>query len=246
MTYKIWFQGATDRVHAKLAHHMGVVQETVDSVIETIAARRRPSLMRDLRTHRDQLAASPIRFTFPGTQTIVMGAWDLQRWVAGSLDSRRDIDAMLTGIAQMDAGDYGALARWTLRQRFPPPLNLMHVAMDCASWASPARRTRIRREASGALVGDAINFPLSGLCETPGLPRLPDEFRAPLVTNVPALLIAGTLDARTPVQNARALVRTMSDAEVLVVDNVSHDLFGVPEVMAASVTFLREHATASR
>lgn len=212
----------------------------VDSVLGTIAAGRSPSLLQDLRTLRDQLTASPARFTFPGGQIIVLGAWDLQRWVAGALGSRRDINAMLEGVARMKDGDYGALARWTLRQRFPPPLNLMHVAMDCASAASAERMARIRRETPGALLGNVLNFPASGLCDLPGLPKLPDGFRAPLVTDAPVLLIAGTFDGRTPVQNARELARTMPEASILVVDGASHDLFGEPAVMSATVRFLRE------
>ena len=212
----------------------------VDSVLESIAAVRSPSLLHDLHALRDQLATLPVRYTFPGGQTIALGPWDLQRWVAGALDSRRHIDAMLEGVSAMMTGDYGILARWTLRQRFPPPLNLMHVAMDCASAASADRLARIRREAPDALLGDAINFPVSGLCDLPGLPRLPDDFRAPLVTDTPVLLIAGTFDGRTPVQNVRSLARTMPAARILVVDGASHDLFSEPAVMAATLRFLPE------
>jgi hypothetical protein len=52
------------------------------------------------------------------------------------------------------------------------------------------------------VLGDAINFPLPGLCELPGLPRLPKTYRRAWTSPVRALLIAGTLDDRTRVQNA--------------------------------------------
>ncbi len=210
----------------------------VDSVLATIAAATRPTLVADLRFIEARLGAEPARFTFPGNRTIVLGSWDLRRWVAGTLDSRREITAMLEAIPAMLTGDYTALARGALRERFPAPLNLMHVAMDCASWASPGRLARIRREAPESVLGDAINFPLTGLCDLPGLPRLPDSFRAPLESEVPALLVAGTFDGRTPVANARQVSLGMPAAELLIVEGASHGLLGEPEVMARALEFL--------
>jgi hypothetical protein len=39
----------------------------------------------------------------------------------------------------------------------------MHVAMDCASFASPARLALVGRQAPEAMLGAAINFPLPGI-----------------------------------------------------------------------------------
>ena len=49
-----------------------------------------------------------------------------------------------------------------------------------------------------------MNYPLPAVCDVPGLPRLPDDFRAPVVSAVPTLLVAGTFDGRTPPPNAEA------------------------------------------
>jgi pimeloyl-ACP methyl ester carboxylesterase len=115
----------------------------------------------------------------------------------------------------------------------------MNLAMDCASYASPARLDAIRRDAPRSILGDAINMPLPDVCDTPGLPRLEDTFRAPITSDVPALLIAGTFDGRTPVTNAQAVAAGLAKSEVMVVPNVSHDLFRSAAVLERMVEFLK-------
>lgn len=211
----------------------------VDTVLARLAAARRPTLLAELRALRAKLAREPARFTFPGGRAIVLGEWDLQRWIAGSLDDVREMDAVLGAIPAMQQGDFGALGRWALRQRLPRPLNLMNLAMDCASYASADRLARIAREAPNAVLGDVINFPLPGLCTVPGLPRLPDRFREPLVSGVPALLVSGTLDGRTPVQNAVEVAAGLRHARQLVIEGAAHGLFRDEEVREAVLAFLR-------
>lgn len=213
----------------------------VDSVLATIAQRKRPSLLHDIRALRARLAARPGTFTFPTGQTIVLGEWDLQRWISESLDAVPKINAMLAGIAAMrDSNDLRALGRWALGYRVSRPLNLMNLAMDCASYASASRLARIRREAPTGLVGDAINFPLPNLCDAPSLPRLPEAYRDGWTADVPALLISGTFDGRTPVQNSEDAAHHLPRARSLVVDGASHALFREPEVTSALLAFFRE------
>jgi len=212
----------------------------VDGVLAVIARARRPTLVDEVRALTARLDSAPARFVFPGGQAIVLGAWDLQRWIAESLDTRQEIDAMLAALPAVRDGDYTALARWALRARTPRPLNLMHLATDCASYASPGRLAAIARESAAAALGDAINFPLPGLCAVPGLPRLDDAYRAPAAIDTPALLVAGTFDGRTPVENARDAARWMRRARTLVVDGASHGLFREPAVLDAVLAFFRE------
>ena len=212
----------------------------VDSVLATIAAARRPTLLDDIRTLRTRLAAAPLPFTFSGGQVIQLGEWELQRWVAESLDEVREIDAMVAAVPAMLGGQFAALGAWSLRYRFPRALTLMNLAMDCASYASPERLTRIRREASSALLGNAIDFPLPDLCDVPGLPRLPETSRAPQRVEVPALLVSGTFDGRTPVANAIEVGRSLPRSRMLVVDGASHGLFREAVVMKGILAFFRE------
>lgn len=211
-----------------------------DTVLAAIARARRPALLGDVSALRARLVAEPARYTFPTGQTIVLGEWDLQRWIAESLDTGQEIDAMLEAIPALLDGRFAALAQWALRWRAPRPLNLMNLAMDCASYATPGRLARIEREARTALLGDAMNFPLPGICAVDGLPRLNDAYRAPVASEVPALLVSGTFDGRTPVQNAVGLARGFPRARMLVVDGASHGLFREARVLEAVLAFFRE------
>lgn len=242
---------AAARRHPGLVHRMALagvegpddtlkLPSRVDEVLGRIAAARRPSLLDDVRTLRERLAARPARFVFPTGQAILLGEWDLQRWIAESLGTVHEIDRMIAAIAPMLDGEYAPLGRWALGYRISRPLNLMNLAMDCASNASAGRLERIRAEARTAILGDAINFPLPDLCDLPGLPRLPDSFRAPVVADTPALLISGTFDGRTPVQNAAEVASGMPRARTLVIDGASHGLFREPATMKSVLAFLRE------
>ena len=210
-------------------------------MLATIARAKRSTLLDDIRTLRSRLSADPARFAFPTGQAIVLGDWDLQRWVAESLGTVPDIDAMLAAIPRLLDGDHATLAQSSLRFRLARPLNLMNVAMDCASFASTERIARIERESRTALIGDAINFPLPSICDTPGLPRLSDAYRATSGTiTTRSLLISGTFDGRTPLQNARDAVRSLPRSRELIIEGASHGLFREAVVLKDVLAFFRE------
>jgi pimeloyl-ACP methyl ester carboxylesterase len=212
----------------------------LDSVLGVIARSTRPTLLDDVRTLSARMNAEPIRFTLPTGQVVVLGGWDLQRWVSESMDAVPKIRAMLTAIPALLGGDFSGLARWAVGSRRARPLQLMHLAMDCASYASAARLQRIANEARTSVLGDAINFPMPELCDLPGLPRLPDSYRSAAISPVRALLVAGTWDGRTPVQNALEVSRGLPRSRVLVIEGASHALFREAEVNEALVTFFRD------
>jgi pimeloyl-ACP methyl ester carboxylesterase len=211
------------------------VEQTLNRIDEA-----HPGVVPNIRTLLDRLRREPWTKTLPNGQQVTVGAWDLQRRVAESLDTVPEISALGPALAGMLEGDYSDLVRWTIPFRLPKPLNVMNLAMDCASYASPERLVLIQRQASAALLGDAINYPLPDVCDTPGLPRLPDAFRAPVVSAIPALLVAGTFDGRTPPANAEAVAKHLPRGKVLVIPRASHSLFRDPEAMEACLGFLRE------
>ena len=75
---------------------------------------------------------------------------------------------------------------------------LMGAAMDCASGTSTERMAVINRELPTALLGRMTNFPFPEICELLKLPALPADYRAPIVSTLPALFISGALDSNTP------------------------------------------------
>ena len=94
----------------------------VERILEAVAASKRPTLVNEIRQLRTRFAAEPGRYTFPTGQTIVLGEWDLQRWVADALDSVAEIDAMVTAMPQLLDGDYTVLGQWALTHRVPDGL----------------------------------------------------------------------------------------------------------------------------
>src|SRR5690606_17820881 len=105
---------------------------------------------------------------------------------------------------------------------------------------SPGRTGSSGSAPPSELLGDAIVFPLPGLCAVPGLPRLPETYRELVVSDVPALLVSGSFDGRTPVQNATEVARGLPNARVLIIDGASHGLFRERRVLEAVLAFFRE------
>lgn len=208
----------------------------VDGVLADID-RAHPGVRVKVGTLIDRLRKAPWTKTLPNGQRITVGPWDMQRRVADALSSTRDIAALVAALDPMMAGDYSDLVRWAIPFRSQRPMSLMHVAMDCASFGSSGRLAEIRAQAPASLLGDAINFPLPEICDTPGLPRLPDTFRAPLVSSVPALLVAGTFDGRTPPPNVVDAAKGLANARTLFIPGASHALFQETQAMAAVVDF---------
>jgi pimeloyl-ACP methyl ester carboxylesterase len=124
----------------------------------------------------------------------------------------------------MLAGDWSGFARVVAEQRTRGRRGLaMSMSMDCASGVSPQRLERIRREARVAILGDALNVPWPEICE--GWPHrdLGAAFRANFHSGVPVLFISGTLDARTPPENALDLLPGFPNGRHLVIEGGSHD-----------------------
>lgn len=204
----------------------------VDEVLAAIDAEH-PGTIEKIRTLVSRLRESPWTKTLPNGQRVTVGAWDLQRRIADALDTVPEITALLSALDPMMAGDYSDLVRFAIPFRSARPINLMHIATDCASYATRERLAAISEQTRSALLGDAINFPMPALCSTPGLPRLGDDFRAPLTSDVPALFVAGTFDGRTPPANAAEIAKGFTRAEVEILPGASHSLFQDARAMAA-------------
>ena len=173
---------------------------------------------------------------------VTVGRSDLQSALAGMLEGPATFAAMPDFIARLEQGDWTALALASGGRRIGKAPSMMSVAMDCASGASAERTRRIAKEAGSTLLGDAINLPWPGICEGLDVPDLGDAFRAPFSSDVPALLISGTLDGRTSVRNGEAVARQMKSAQHLVIEGAGHSdplFLSSPKILAAMKTFLR-------
>ena len=229
------------------------------TLMEEIARRvahegKNPDLLAWITKLLNELDARPksVELTHPVTKekgTFVVGKFDLQRLLADMLFAPADFAGMPDYVAAMEKGDYTQLAMHAAGNRIPPLPSMMSVAMDCASGISAERRQRIAAEAKLTLLGDAINFPFPEICQGLGIPDLGDAFRAPLVSNTPALLISGTLDGRTRPRQAEELRRTMPNAVTLVIEGAGHSdplFLSSPKIFETMKMFLRGEAIKER
>lgn len=174
--------------------------------------------------------------------SIALGPDDLRYVLSGMLRGPETFAVMPDLVSRLSAGDWIALALGSAGARMGRAPNAMSVAMDCASGAGPERRRRIAREARTTLLADAINLPYPELCQGLPVSDLGDAFRAPARSDVPALLISGTLDGRTPPSNAEAIMPGLPNAQHLVIEGAGHSdplFLSSPKILETMEAFLR-------
>ncbi len=201
---------------------------------------RIPDLIEMTRGVLHRLERAPVTVDIDGTE-VGVSAFDVRLELANALGSSRGMAQVPAAVLAMANGDFSEIARRRLHDRREGGVGTaMLWMMDCASGVSAARAERIAEEATATLLGDAINFPFGArMAAAWGAPDLGDAFRGPLRSDVPVLLIVGDLDARTPVDNARALLPDLTNAHLLVVENASHDLNWIqPEIRTVWHDFL--------
>ncbi len=147
---------------------------------------------------------------------------ELLRRVAGFQAGRRSRPNVWPEfLLDLAAADYSVLARgaYALRQlRLDDP---MHYMMDCASGISPARRQLLLARSERHLLGD-LNSEYATLCPVWQAPDLGEEFRAPLRSSVPALVVHGTWDTSTPIENAREVIAGLERGQLVEVIGGHH------------------------
>ncbi|NNG17480.1 MAG: alpha/beta fold hydrolase [Gemmatimonadales bacterium] len=201
-----------------------------------------PDLVEALQAILDRLEREPMRVEALPKRRVVIGKWDLQKRVADVMGSQTAMERLPAALLAMSQGDYGDLARWAYAFRKPRALSAMTLAMDCASYASPERLERIEREGRSALLGATIDYPFPDICQVPGLPRLDEGFRAPLESDIPTLFISGTLDGRTPVENAEEVAAGFPNGRHLVIQGAAHSdplFLSSPTILETMLAFAR-------
>jgi pimeloyl-ACP methyl ester carboxylesterase len=147
-----------------------------------------------------------------------------------SLEKRTRLEAIATAVQQ------------TIRQR--PIGTAMTYAMHAASGVSPQRLAWITAQAPTATLGNAINWGIGdeGFVKALGVTDLGDEFRTPFRSNVPVLLMSGTLDGRAVENDAKRVGAQFERASYVTIDGASHDFWFLrppPRVPEITDAFLR-------
>lgn len=174
----------------------------------------------------------------------------LQMIESGAISDPEGALQMLAIYRATDAGIYGPIAAAT--QRFfapgaPMTMRAMPLAMDVASRIGDTRLALVQQQASTALLGDWLNFPMPQLRSTFPQLDLGDAFRKAPVSHVPTLLLTGTLDGRTYPDSPREATAGLDHLQAITVVNAGHNLFmTTPEVTTAIERFMRGEPVVSQ
>lgn len=180
-------------------------------------------------TFTPQGAAAPVTIRFDGFLIRLLAS-------ASIADPPRIANVPLLYLA-LDHGSYEPAARLIHQFFFSGPAGFagMPEAMDLASGIDRERLLLVERQAKKGLLGDALNFPMPHIIGIrPGL-DLGRAFRSPFRSPAPVLFISGTLDGRTSVPEAKAVLRQFPRGRHLIVENGGHNIFEADKRVADAV-----------
>jgi pimeloyl-ACP methyl ester carboxylesterase len=157
-------------------------------------------------------------------------------------DPQRGVKHLLMLYKTLDQGVDMALVEILKRGYFnnePISFNLMSFAMDIASGITEERLAVVHEQAKTSLLGLALNFPMPQLNKAVSELDLGDSFREDPISDIPTLLLTGTLDGRTYMASQKLATQGLSNLTQVQVTNAGHNLFMVsPKVTNVIKLFL--------
>ncbi|WP_108811109.1 alpha/beta fold hydrolase [Sphingorhabdus sp. Alg231-15] len=167
---------------------------------------------------------------------------NMQSAASGMISDPLPLSLLLQLYREVDQGEYGLLKKIAPRMlgsddkiAFWP----MSVLMDIASGTSADRRALIKMQAKTSLLATYLNQPLELENVEPTL-VLGEEFRRPPISDIPLLLLSGTLDGRTYIESQHEAVRGFANRQLVTVKDAGHNLFmSPPEVTLTIQEFMR-------
>jgi len=186
-----------------------------------------PDLVAVLARVLARAAKEPFMVELPGPGEpvrVAVGRFGLERVLLADLGDPSDLVVFPRLLAELDRGETALLA-WFVAKRFEQSrrLPLALYALRGPSGASPERAAHIAADAKQCLFEDARNFPFPDVLSVLGIRDLGEAFRRPVTSDVPALVVSGTLDANTPVRQGQIVRRGFAHGAHLVVANAGHD-----------------------
>jgi len=169
---------------------------------------------------------------------------DMQRFTSGLIADPARAVLILNIYKAIDAGDIKTVESFF--QRAVNPLDTavsfrpMTYLMDIASGSGEQRRAMIKKQAETALLGLHMNFSMHLETVDPSL-DLGAEFRKAPISDVPTLLLIGTLDGRTYPQSAIEATAGLKNRQIVTVVNGGHNLFMLSSMITETIeNFMRD------
>lgn len=220
--------------------------DRVGAAVEAAApAGRRIEFVSQVRRVFAQLDKEPIRVPTANGEVFI-GKSEIQLLLtiqSGDLAFIQNLPVLFDSLEKRIRLESAAtLVQQTIRAR--PIGTAMTYSMHVASGVSAQRLARIKDQAPGALLGNAINWGIGdeAFVKALGVKDLGDDFRAPFRSSVPVLIMLGTLDGRAFESDAKRAGAQFDQVSYITIDGASHDFWflrppaRIPEVTEA---FLR-------
>lgn len=197
-----------------------------ESVVAELAQEPLPVILSDPRTHEPM--------------EVLLGEFGLRLLVVADLGDTSDLPVLPRLIRSLQSRD-PSVVRWFLQKRVNQfaSLPLVMLAVRGAQGATSERWERIRHEAKASPFGLARCLFSPESDRALGVLDVGDAFRASVQSDVPTLLVSGTLDGATPPFQAERVLAGLSQSGHVVVEYGGHeDLLPDPRVQDLILTFL--------
>lgn len=195
----------------------------------------------------NRLEAEPLMLDIPvadgGSAPYLLQRREMQQFTAALVADPARAALILNVYAAMDTGDTEMITG-LLQQGIDPTSSAisfrpMTYLMDIASGSGPDRRAMITEQAKTAVLGLHMNGTMHLETVFPSL-DLGSAFRAAPISDVPTLVLSGTLDGRTYPESGQEATAGLSNRQTVTVTNGGHNLFMLsPEVTATIQDFMR-------
>jgi len=225
--------------------YFGRLQQAINT--QPDAAKRYPDITALMHRVHQQLTEQPKRVKVPqqdgSEKDFLFQKYHMQILASAMIaDPHRGVAHLLALYHELDSGSDIALIKVLSRGYFNDnkiSFEVMPLAMDIASGISKSRLQQVTKQAKTSLLGTALNFPMPHLNKAITGLDLGDEFRAYPRSDVPTLLLTGTLDGRTYIDSQKEATQGLSNLTQVMVVNAGHNLFmSSPKVTEVIKTFL--------
>jgi len=155
---------------------------------------------------------------------VKIGKFGLDFILKRDMGDASDIPILPKLLHTIDQGEYSLLKRF-VEKRYKEFLAIpaMMLSMDLSSGGSVDRVNKVRAQEEESIFGKVNNFPFLDIHQFWPVKDLGEEFREPVKSSIPVLLLSGDLDINTPAYQAERVSQQLDNATHLVVKNAGHE-----------------------
>jgi pimeloyl-ACP methyl ester carboxylesterase len=235
----------TVKLPAETDAYFARLQQAINTQPE--AKKSYPNIIKLMHNVHKKLDVNPVAVSIPqkdGSEIKMLFQKVHLQIIASSMiaDPQRGVKHLLMLYKTLEQGSNAMLVEVLKRGYFtssPISFDAMSFAMDIASGITDERLALVNKQAKNSLLGLALNFPMPHLNKTVKGLDLGDSFREDPVSDIPTLLLTGTLDGRTYPESQKLATQGLSNLTQVTINNAGHNLFMVsPEVTKIIKLFL--------